>query len=160
MTLFSFERKSLKNWHKFIFNSWPLTGALYLLNLRLRGTHWNFYFLNNTISIEEFLVLSDIKTFWYFKLIPIEILLTNLKKVYNRKSIESENFKRVKRSCKYHALWLNALNVLVSITLYETTFWVLYFQINHFEFNDFLTNFSSVLYFVLHMFYFFSCIWL
>ena len=40
-----------------------------------------------------------------FKLIPVEILLlTNLKKVYNRKSIKSKNFKRVKRSRKYHAL--------------------------------------------------------
>ena len=40
-----------------------------------------------------------------FKLISTEILLlTNLNKVYNRKPIESKNFKRVKRSRKYHAL--------------------------------------------------------
>ena len=50
-----------------------------------------------------------------FKLIPVEILLlTNLKKVYNRKSIESKNFKRVKRSRKYHALWDYFLSSLFS----------------------------------------------
>ena len=35
--------------------------------------------------------------------------------------------------------------------LYETAVWVLYFQINHFQLNDFATYFSSVFYFVLHM---------
>ena len=50
-------------------------------------------------------MLSDIKIFDIFKLIPIEILLlANLKNVCNRKSIELKNFKRVKRSRKYHAL--------------------------------------------------------
>ena len=45
------------------------------------------------------------KIFDISKLIPIEILsLTNLKKVYNRKPIESKNIKCVKRSRKYHAL--------------------------------------------------------
>ena len=59
-------------------------------------------------------------------------------KYYNRKSIESKNFKRVKRST-------------LCTTLYETTFRVLYFQINHFQFNDMVTYISSVFYFVSHM---------
>ena len=41
-----------------------------------------------------------------FKLIPLEILiLINLNKGYNRKSIGSKNFRHVKRSRKYHAFW-------------------------------------------------------
>ena len=39
-----------------------------------------------------------------FKLIPLEILiLINLNKGYNRKSIGSKNFRHIKRSRKYHA---------------------------------------------------------
>ena len=65
-----------------------------------------FFLVSIFISIEEFLVLSDINFFFdNFTLIPIEILLlTNLKTGYNRKSIESKNFRRVKRSRKYHAI--------------------------------------------------------
>ena len=86
------------------------------------------------------------KKIYIFKLIPIEIILShNLKKVF---IIENQSNLRI----------LNALNVLVSTTLYKTTFWVLYFQINHFQCNDFVTYFSSVFYFVLLKLYFLAVI--
>ena len=48
-------------------------------------------------------------------MIPTEILLlTNLNKFYNRKSIKSKNFEGVKRSRKYHYLWDYLLKSLFS----------------------------------------------
>ena len=66
-------------------------------------------------------------------------------KYYNRKSIESKNFKRVQRST-------------LCTTLYETIFRVLYFQINRFQFNDLVTYISSVFYFVSHIFCFLAAV--
>ena len=85
------------------------------------------------------------KIFYIFKLIPIEILLlTNIKKFYNTKSIKSKNFKHIKHPLKCHALWDYFLSS--------------HFQINHFQVNDFVTYFSSDFYFVLHMFCFLDAV--
>ena len=48
------------------------------------------------------------KIFDIAKLIPIEILLSKILKKVNKKQQKinrNYNFKRVKRSCKYHTLW-------------------------------------------------------